>query len=87
MLAGRLAMADGDTAYILLHAKRLTSMLAHLHASRLLIGQANRCPERHQVAARMVANTAAVCAEEGRRIRSGDRAVLEQISRWQDEKT
>jgi 3-(methylthio)propanoyl-CoA dehydrogenase len=82
LMAGKIAMSDDDTAYILLHAKRLTNMLAHLHASRLLISQARRYPDRHQVAARMVANAAAVCDEASHRIRSGDRSTLEQIAAW-----
>ena len=82
LMAGKVSISEEDTAYILLHAKRLTNMLGHLHASRLLMSQARRYPERYAVAARMVANTAAVCAEASHRIRSGDRQVLEQIELW-----
>ena len=86
LLSGNASITEEDTAYILLHAKRLTNMLAHLHASRLLLKQARQYPERRQVAARMVANTNAVCYEASRRIRSGDRQSLDQIKEWQTAK-
>lgn len=75
-------MTEEDSQYILLHAKRLTNMLAHLHASRLLIIQARTDPERYDVACRMMANTVAVCDEASRRIRTGDQQPLDQIARW-----
>jgi hypothetical protein len=81
-LAGKPDISEAATENILLHAKRLTNMLAHLHASRLLIAQARAHPERQAVAARMVANAAAVCDEASRRIRSGDRQTLDQIEAW-----
>jgi len=45
--------------------------------------QARKYPERSSVAARMVANTAAVCDESSRRISSGDNQSLDQIRAWQ----
>jgi hypothetical protein len=83
MLSGQAAITEEDTDYVLLHAKRLTNMLAHLHAARLLIAQANQYPERYTVAARMTANALAVCDESSRRIRSGDKQALDQIRAWQ----
>lgn len=83
LMSGRAEISDEDTAYVLLHAKRLTTMLAHLHAARLLMDQARRHPERRRVAARMVANAAAVCSESSHRIRSGEKGALDQIGEWQ----
>ena len=83
LMTGKAEVTEDDTAYVLLHAKRLTNMLGHLHASRLLMAQARKYPERSSVAARMVANTAAVCDESSRRISSGDNQSLDQIRAWQ----
>ena len=83
----KLNITEEDTQYVLLHAKRLTNMLAHLHAARLLLAQSRIYPEREDVARRMIANALAVCEEASARIRSGDRSSLEQIARWHRERT
>lgn len=85
MLRGKVQPSDRDTAYLLLSAERLTRMLAHLHAGRLLAAQAERWPERRPLAERYLRRTADVCHLEARRIRRGDRDALQQIERWRSE--
>jgi alkylation response protein AidB-like acyl-CoA dehydrogenase len=83
MVRGRARVDEEQTAYILLHAERLTAMLAHLHAARLLAQQAQRYPERLPPAERAMRRAAAVAADSARAIKSGDRSTLNQISIWQ----
>lgn len=84
LLRGKPAVEEAHLQYVLLHAERLTSMLAHLHAARLLAQQAQRHPQRLPVATRAMRRAAAVCADGSRAIRSGDRSTLEAIARWEE---
>jgi alkylation response protein AidB-like acyl-CoA dehydrogenase len=86
LLRGKAAMDEDDIAYILLNAERLTIMLSHLHASRLLLEQARRFPERRSVAARMLQRTMLVCQTASRQVRSGERSTLETVERWRQER-
>jgi len=85
MVQGRPAIDEEKTGYILLHAERLTAMLSHLHAARLLSQQAQRHPERLPLAERMMRRAAQVAAQSAATIKSGDRSTLEAIARWQTE--
>lgn len=76
MLKRQPIVEEENTQYVLLHAERVTAMLAHLHAARLLAGQAARFPERAQVAERAMRRAAAVAADASRAIKSGDRSAL-----------
>ena len=76
-------ISETDTAYVLLHAERLTAALAHLHAARLLAEQASRYRERAAVATRAMRRAAEVCASTERAVKSGDRSTLDQIAAWQ----
>jgi alkylation response protein AidB-like acyl-CoA dehydrogenase len=73
---------DADLGYVLLSAERLTQMLAHLHAGRLLAQQAQRWPQRQPLAERFLRRTSDVCALNARRIMRGDRDALETIQQW-----
>ena len=84
-LRGRSAVRDQDTQYILLHAERLTAVLAHLHAARLLAAGAIRFPERLPLAERAMRRAAEVAAQNARIIKSGDRSTLHTIERWHAE--
>lgn len=80
LLRGGSAIPEGDTAYALLHAERITAMLAHLHAARLLADQSRRYPERLPPALRAMRRADAVCAAGARQIRRGDRSAL--VDSW-----
>jgi alkylation response protein AidB-like acyl-CoA dehydrogenase len=82
MARGKPAIKDEDTQYILLHAERLTSMLAHLHAARLLGEQSLSAPERLPLAERAMRRAGAVCADGARAIKSGDRSAIEAAAAW-----
>lgn len=82
MLQGKPAIGDEDTQYILLHAERLASMLAHLHAARLLAEQSRQYPDRLVLAERSMRRAERVIADGARAIRSGDRSTLEAIASW-----
>jgi alkylation response protein AidB-like acyl-CoA dehydrogenase len=84
VLRGRPAIKDEDTQYILLHAERLTAMLSHLHAARLLAEQAQSHPNRLSTALRAMRRAAHVAADCSRVIKSGDRSTLEAIARWSE---
>jgi hypothetical protein len=84
VLRGKPAIDGEDTQYILLHAERLTAMLSHLHAARLLSAQAQSCPERLPLALRAMRRAAQVAADHSRVIKSGDRSTLEAIARWRE---
>jgi alkylation response protein AidB-like acyl-CoA dehydrogenase len=83
MVRGRPSIAEEDTAYILLHAERLTAALAQLHAARLLATQAMTHPERTRLALRALRRAVEVTATAERVVKSGDRSTLEAISLWQ----
>src|SRR5579872_3828973 len=83
MLQGRATIRDSDTQYVMLHAERLTAMLAHLHAARLLAKQAVQCPERLPLALRVMRRAARVASDGVRTIKSGDRSALEAIAGWE----
>jgi hypothetical protein len=83
LVRGRPAMKEEDTQYILLHAERLTAMLAHLHAARLLAEQAQLFPDRLPLAERAMRRAAAVVVDGARAIKSGDRSALDAIARWE----
>lgn len=83
LLQGKPAIKEEDTQYILLHAERLTAMLAHLHAARLLAKQAVHHPERLPPAERSMRRAVETCAAGARTIRSGDRSALEAIATWE----
>jgi alkylation response protein AidB-like acyl-CoA dehydrogenase len=83
MIRGKPSIKEEDTRYVLLHAERLTAMLAHLHAARLLAEQAQRYPERRLLAERAMRRAALVAAEGTAAIKSGDRSTLQAIDRWQ----
>jgi alkylation response protein AidB-like acyl-CoA dehydrogenase len=83
MIQGKSAIKDEDTQYVLLHAERLTAMLAHLHAARLLAEQAVRFPERLPVAERAMRRAALVATTSAASIKSGDHSTLEAIAAWQ----
>jgi alkylation response protein AidB-like acyl-CoA dehydrogenase len=82
LLQGKPAIREEDTGYFLLHAERLTAMLAHLHAARLLAEQAVLYPQRMPVALRAMRRAADVCAGGARQIKRGDRSPLETIAAW-----
>jgi alkylation response protein AidB-like acyl-CoA dehydrogenase len=84
MAQGKPALKEEQMQYVLLHAERLTAMLAHLHAARLLAEQSKRFPERLPLAERAMRRAAAVAADGARAIKSGDKSTLEAIARWQD---
>src|SRR6185437_3892897 len=79
LVQGKPDIREEDTRYILLHAERLTAMLAHLHAARLLGEQALRFPERAPLALRAMRRAADVCAAGARQIKGGDRSTLDAI--------
>jgi acyl-CoA dehydrogenase-like protein len=79
---GGSGLTEDDLAYVLLSAERLTQMLAHVHIARLLLQQARRWPARRPLAERFARRAADVCHLNARRIRSGDRAVLQAIDQW-----
>ena len=83
LVQGKPAIREKDTEYILLHAERLTAMLAHLHAARLLAEQAQHYPERLPVAKRAMRRAVLVAAEGAAAIKSGDRSTLQAIEQWQ----
>ena len=83
-LRGRPVMTEEQTQYVLLHAERLTAMLAHLHAARLLAQQAQRYPERLPLAERAMRRAAQVAAVGAAAIKSGDCSTLDAIARWQE---
>jgi alkylation response protein AidB-like acyl-CoA dehydrogenase len=83
LVRGKPAMKEEDTQYILLHAERLTAMLAHLHAARLLAEQAQLFPDRLPLAERAMRRAAAVVVDGARAIKSGDRSALDAIARWE----
>ena len=83
MAQGKPDIREGDTQYILLHAERLTAMLAHLHAARLLAQQAQRFPVRSPLALRAMRRAASVAADGARAINSGDRSTLDAIAAWE----
>jgi alkylation response protein AidB-like acyl-CoA dehydrogenase len=83
MIQGKPAIKDEDTQYILLHAERLTAMLAHLHVARLLADQAQRFPDRLPLAKRAMRRAAQVTASNAFAIKSGDRSALEVIAEWE----
>jgi hypothetical protein len=85
LLQGKPAIREEDTQYILLHAERLTAMLAHLHAARLLGRQAVSFPERLPVALRTMRRAADVCAAGARQIKRGDRSTLDAVAAWSSE--
>lgn len=80
LVQGRPSITEEDMQYILLHAERLTAMLAYLQAARLLAHQAQRYPERLPVAERAMRRAAAVAAGGSRAIKSGDRSTLRAIA-------
>ena len=87
--AGTLALArqaqapsDREAGYILLYPERVTQMLAHLHAARLLAQQAARFPERQPLARRLLRRAAHVARTNRSIIESGDREPLEAIAGW-----
>ena len=82
MLKGRPAIRERDTQYALLHAERLTAMLAHLHAARLLAEQAQRFPQRLPLALRAMRRAEQVTSSNAIAIKSGDRSALEAIAAW-----
>jgi 3-(methylthio)propanoyl-CoA dehydrogenase len=73
---------EDDLGYVLLSAERLTSMLAYLHAGRLLAEQAQRWPDRRPVAERFLRRANDVCVLNARRIVRGERDALEVIKQW-----
>jgi len=83
MARGKPDIREEDTQYILLHAERLTAMLAHLHAARLLAQQAQRFPGREPLALRAMRRAAGVAADGARAIKSGDRSTLDAIAGWE----
>lgn len=83
LLQGKPAIKEDDTQYVLLHAERLTAMLSHLHAARLLAQQSTRFPERRPVAERAMRRAADVSAAGLRSIRGGDRSALDAIAVWE----
>jgi alkylation response protein AidB-like acyl-CoA dehydrogenase len=83
MIQGKPAIKEQDTQYILLHAERLTAMLAHLHAARLLGEQAQRFPERLLVAERAMRRAAQVASTNASAIKSGDHSALDAIAAWE----
>jgi hypothetical protein len=83
MLLGKPSITEEQTQYILLHAERLTAMLAYLHAARLLARQAQFYPQRLPLAERAMRRAAQVAAEGARVIKSGDRSTLQTIAQWQ----
>jgi alkylation response protein AidB-like acyl-CoA dehydrogenase len=85
LLKGKPAIKEEDTQYILLHAERLTAMLAHLHAARLLGRQAVCYRGRMPVALRAMRRAADVCAAGARQIKRGDRSTLDAIASWAGE--
>lgn len=82
IVRGHETFSDADLGYVLLSAERLTTMLAHLHAARLLAQQAQRWPERATVARRFLQRAEDVCAAQAREIMRGDRDVLRAIDEW-----
>lgn len=54
--------ARRDFSFGLLHAERLTRMLAEFHASRILVEQARRFPERRELAEKYIDRVAPVVA-------------------------
>lgn len=85
MVQGKARIRDEDTQYILLHAERLTAMLAHLHATRLLAHSAIRYPERLPLAERAMRRAVMVAAEGNAAIKSHDTSTLQAIERWRAE--
>ncbi len=83
MAQGKPDIREENTQYILLHAERLTAMLAHLHAARLLAQQAQRFPVRSPLALRAMRRAAGVAADGARAIKSGDRSTLDAIAAWE----
>ena len=84
LVSGGQDIDESELEYVLLSAERLTQMLAHLHIGRLLAQQAERWPERKEVAERFLRRTRDVCTLNARRITRGDRDPLEQIERWRE---
>jgi hypothetical protein len=85
LLQGKPAVTEQQTGYALLHAERLTAMLAHLHAARLLAQQAQRYPERLPLALRAMRKAAHMGSEGASIIKSGDRSTLDAIAAWRKE--
>jgi len=79
--------SEAELELVLLSAERLTQMLAHLHIGRLLAQQAERWPERQQLAERFLRRASDVCSLNARRITRGDRDALEAIRSWHAEAT
>ena len=82
MATGRSRPELDDFGYVLLHAERLTQMLARLHITRLLANQAARIPERRPIAERFAHHALRLCQTNAAQIRSGDRSTLEAIANW-----
>jgi alkylation response protein AidB-like acyl-CoA dehydrogenase len=87
VVSGGEELDEADLQYVLLSAERLTSMLAHLHISRLLAQQAERWPERQPLAERLLRRTGDICLVNARRITRGDRDALEAIQQWHADAT
>jgi hypothetical protein len=83
MARGKPTINDEDMQYILLHAERLTAMLAHLHVARLLAEQARGHSERMPIAERAMRRAAHVAAMGSIAIKSGDRSALDTIKEWE----
>lgn len=82
LMRGKSEIRDEDTQYVLLHAERLTAMMAHLHAARLLAEQSVDEPARLPLALRSMRRAAETCAAGARVITAGDRTTLDTIAAW-----
>jgi hypothetical protein len=75
----RSAPEPRELGYALLHAERLTAMLAHTRAAEALAAHAAASPKRRALAARFVNRALPLVRMYGELVRSGDRSTLEAL--------
>ncbi len=79
---GKRQPTDDELRPFMLHAERITEMLAHLHVARALAEQATRVPERRGLAEHAARRAKLVAKKNAAAIGSGDGGVFERVDAW-----
>jgi len=77
--------ARADFSYGLLHAERLTRLMADVAMGKILLKQANRYPERRDLASRFIRRMVLRAEATAREIHESDDAVFERIASQQEQ--